>query len=85
MAQEDIVATITRAINQENLKLMSLTDFAPTQTTSLQPGNFTEGGASNWAQELQKCKENLYNLKIKLKLAQETYEEYFTEETTEEA
>jgi len=46
MAQDDIVATITRAINQENLKLMSLTDFAPTQTTSLQPGNFTEGGAS---------------------------------------
>lgn len=85
MAQEDIIATIKRAINQENLKLMSLTDFAPTQTTSLQPGNFTEGGASNWAQELQKCKENLYNLKIKLKLAQETYEEYFTEETTEEA
>lgn len=49
------------------------------------PMLITEGGASNWAQELQKCKENLYNLKIKLKLAQETYEEYFTEETTEEA
>lgn len=63
---------------------MSLTDFAPTQTTSLQPSNFTEGGASNWAQELQECKENLYNLKIKLKLAQETYEEYFVEETVEE-
>ena len=85
MAQEDIVATIKRAINQEELKLMSLTDFAPTQTTSLQPGNFAQGGASEWAQELQKCKESLYNLKIKLKLAQETYEEYFTEETTEEA
>lgn len=85
IAQEDIVATIKRAINQEELKLMSLTDFAPTQTTSLQPGNFAQGGASEWAQELQKCKENLYNLKIKLKLAQETYEEYFTEETTEEA
>lgn len=85
MAQEDIIATIKRAINQEELTLMSLTDFAPTHTTSLQPGNFAQGGASNWAQELQKCKENLYNLKIKLKLAQETYEEYFTEETTEEA
>lgn len=85
MTQEDIVATIKRAINQEELKLMSLTDFAPTQTTSLQPGNFAQGGASEWAQELQKCKENLYNLKIKLKLAQETYEEYFTEEATEEA
>ena len=59
MAQDDIVATITRAINQENLKLMSLTDFAPTQTTSLQPGNFTEGGATEWAQNLQKCKEIL--------------------------
>lgn len=85
MAQEDIVATIKRAINQEELKLMSLTDFAPTQTTSLQPGNFAQGGASEWARELQECKENLYNLKIKLKLAQETYEEYFTEETEEEA
>lgn len=69
MAQEDIIATIKRAINQEELTLMSLTDFAPTHTTSLQPGNFAQGGASNWAQELQKCKENLYNLKIKLKLA----------------
>ena len=71
-----------RAINQEELKLMSLTDFAPTQTTSLQPGNFAEGGATEWAQELQKCKENLYNLKIKLKLAKETYAEYFVEEET---
>ena len=84
MAQEDIVATINRAINQEELKLMSLTDFAPTQTTSLQPGNFAEGGATEWVQELQKCKENLYNLKIKLNIANETYKEYFVEETTEE-
>lgn len=64
---------------------MSLTNFAPTQTTSLHPGNFAEGGATEWAQELQKCKENLYNLKIKLKLANKTYKEYFVEETTEEA
>lgn len=84
MAQEDIIATIKRAINQEELTLMSLTDFAPTQTTSLQPGNFAQGGASEWARELQECKEKLYNLKIKLKLAEETYNEYFTEETTEE-
>ena len=84
MAQEDIVATIKRALNQEELKLMSLTDFAPTQTTSLQPGNFAQGGATEWAQNLQKCKENIYNLKIKLKIAEETYNEYFTEETTEE-
>lgn len=85
MAQEDIIATIKRAINQEELTLMSLTDFAPTNTTSLQPGNFAQGGATEWAQNLQKCKENIYNLKIKLKIAEETYNEYFTEETTEEA
>lgn len=85
MAQEDIIATIKRAINQEELTLMSLTDFAPTQTTSLQPGNFAQGGATEWAQNLQKCKENLYNLKIKLQIAEETYNEYFTKETTEEA
>lgn len=85
MAQEDIIATIKRAINQEELTLMSLTDFAPTHTTSLQPGNFVQGGATEWAQNLQKCKENIYNLKIKLKIAEETYNEYFTEETTEEA
>ena len=84
MAQEDIVATITRALNQEELKLMSLTDFAPTETTSLQPGNFTDGGAIEWAQELQKCKETIYNLTIKLQLAKETYKEYF-EEVVEEA
>ena len=35
MAQEDIIATIKRAINQEELTLMSLTDFAPTHTTIL--------------------------------------------------
>ena len=85
MAQEDIIATIKRALNQEELKLMGLTDFAPTETTSLQPGNFAQGGASEWAQELQKCKENIYNLKIKLKIAEETYNEFFTEETIEEA
>lgn len=64
---------------------MNLTDFAPTHTTRLQPGNFAQGGATEWAQNLQKCKENIYNLKIKLKIAEETYNEYFTEETTEEA
>lgn len=85
MAQEDIIATIKRALNQEELKLMGLTDFAPAETTSLQPGNFAQGGASEWAQELQKCKENIYNLKIKLKIAEETYNEFFTEETEEEA
>ena len=84
MAQDEIIATITRALNQENLKLMSLTDFAPTQTTSLQPGNFEQGGATEWAQELQKCRENIYNLNIKLQLAKETYKEYF-EDVTEEA
>lgn len=85
MAQEDIIATIKRAINQEELTLMSLTDFTPTHTTSLQPGNFAQGGATEWAQNLQKCKENIYNLKIKLKIAEETYNEYFTEEAIEEA
>ena len=84
MAQDEIIATITRALNQENLKLMSLTDFAPTQTTSLQPGNFEQDGATEWAQELQKCKENIYNLNIKLQLTKETYKEYF-EDVTEEA
>ena len=84
MAQEDIVATIKRAINQEELKLMSLTDFAPSHTTSLQPDNFEQGGATEWAQELQKCKENIYNLNIKLQLANDTYKEYFAEENIEE-
>ena len=60
------------------MKIANLTDFAPETTDSLRPGD-KNWDAAEWARELQETKEQLYDVNIQLKLANETYEEYFKE------
>lgn len=78
IAQQTLVNKLKVDKAQLEAKLMNLTDLAPNSTVSLRPG--TENwDATNWAEELQSVKEQLYSVSIKLKLAEETYNEYFTE------
>ena len=62
------------------LKIANLTDLAPETTDSLRPGS-KDWDPAIWAKSLQEAKQKLYSTDIQLKLAQETYDEYFTQES----
>jgi hypothetical protein len=78
IAQQTLINNLKVEKAQLEAKLMNLTDLAPESSVSLRPG--AEGwNATTWAAELQSVKEKLYSVSIKIKLAEETFNEYFTE------
>lgn len=76
-AQQDLVTRLTKEKNSLDLKLDSLQDLAPDQNTSLRPGgeNFN---ADTWVNQIQDTKIELLNKQIELKIATETFTEWFT-------
>lgn len=79
IAQQSIVNELKQKQSELQLKLDSLTDFSPSTTDSLQP-NCENWNPSEWAKNLQRTKWELHLVTEQLKLAQETYKEYFTNE-----
>lgn len=79
IAQETIVNDLKNRISNLELKLIDLTDLAPETSDSLRPGS-KSFDPNRWATEVQNTKQDLYQLKIQLKLAEETYNEYFVVE-----
>jgi lambda repressor-like predicted transcriptional regulator len=76
IAQQTIVNQLKNKIASEELILADLMDLAPESSESLRPGS--KGWDPNkWAEQIQTTKQNLYQLKIQLRLAEETYKEYF--------
>lgn len=78
IAQSAIVNKLKQEKTRLELEILNLTDLSPETTDSLRPGN-KDWDANNWAKNLQKAKQDLYNVKIQLEIAEETYKEYFTE------
>lgn len=78
VAQQNIVNQLKQEKSRLEMLIINLTDFAPETTDSLRPGD-KNWDAAEWATELQEAKEQLYDVNIQLKLAIETYEEYFKE------
>lgn len=78
IAQSAIVNKLKQEKTKIELEILNLTDLAPDTTDSLRPGG-KDWDATTWAKNLQKAKQDLYNIKIQLQLAEETYNEYFTE------
>lgn len=78
VAQQNIVNQLKQQKNQLEMKVSNLTDFAPETTDSLRPGN-KDWDAVKWAKELQETKEQLYDIDIQLKIAEDTYNEFFKE------
>lgn len=76
IAQQNIVNSLKQQKSALELKIADLTDFAPDTTDSLRPGN-KDWDAENWAQELQKANEQLWQVNISLEIAEKTYNEYF--------
>jgi hypothetical protein len=79
IAQETIVNDLKNKISNLELKLIDLTDLAPETSDSLRPGS-KSFDPNRWVTEVQNTKQDLYQLKIQLKLAEETYNEYFVVE-----
>lgn len=79
IAQQTIINDLTQKLMNVELRIADATDFAPESTVSLTPGS-KNWDAKIWAQNLQKLKMEKYNIEINLKLAQETYNEFFKDE-----
>ncbi len=78
IAQQNIVNQLKQKKSEIELQIINLTDLAPESSDSLRPGD-KNWDAKEWAVQLQEAKQTLYNINIQLKLAEETYDEYFTE------
>lgn len=78
IAQQTLVNNLTVQKAELENKIMNLTDLAPDSKDSLRPGS-ANWNPSQWVENLQKAKEELYNVEIRLKLATDTFKEYFTE------
>jgi len=78
IAQQNIVNGLKKKQTQLTLKVQALTDLSPDSTESLRPGS-KDWDADKWATELQQTKQELYFVEVQLKLANETFDEYFKE------
>ena len=78
LSQESLMNTLKTKKAELEGKIINLTDLAPTSKDSLAPG-VVDFNAKNWVEELQNLKLQLYDLEVSIKLANETYSEYFVD------
>ena len=78
LSQESLMNTLKTKKAELEGRIINLTDLAPTSKDSLAPG-VVDFNAKNWVEELQNLKLQLYDLEVSIKLANETYSEYFVD------
>lgn len=83
IAQQNLVNKLKQEKAELILKINTLTDLAPESTESLRPGS-KDWNPETWVKELQSLKQSLYTIEIQLKLANETYKEYFVDNQVNE-
>lgn len=76
IAQQNIINVLKQEKSQHELEIISLTDFAPESTQSLRPGT-ANWNPKRWATDLQNAKVALYETEVQLKIAIDTYKEFF--------
>lgn len=76
IAQQSLINDLKNKKANLELKLSDLTDLAPNNKMDLTPAS-DNWDPNTWVKEVQETKQNLYQVKIQLKLAQETYDEFF--------
>ena len=79
IAQQNLVNKLKLEKSNLELKITNLTDLAPDSKDSLRPCD-AKWNANTWVIDLQKAKQDLYNVTIQLEIAQKTYDEFFREE-----
>jgi hypothetical protein len=78
IAQQTLVNSLKVQKAELENHIMNLTDLAPESTDSLKPGT-VNWNPTEWVNSLQEAKEKLYNIDIRLRIAQATYNEYFVD------
>ena len=78
VAQQNLVNELKQKKTELELRIADLTDLAPESTESLRPGT-KDWDAKKWVKDLQQAKQDKYMNDIQLKLAEETFNEYFKE------
>ena len=79
ISQQNLVNKLKLDKSNLELKITNLTDLAPDSKDSLRPCD-ANWNPNNWVTELQRAKQDLYNVTIQLEIAQKTYDEFFKEE-----
>lgn len=79
IAQTNLVNALKQQKAQLELEVQNLTDFAPESTQSLRPGT-SNWNPTEWTKKLHNTKVELYETNVQLKIAQETYKEFFGED-----
>ena len=82
IAQTNIINALKQRKSELELEIQNLTDFAPESTQSLRPG-VSGWDPRAWATSLQNAKMSLYKVTLELKIAEDTYNEFFGEEAAE--
>lgn len=79
---ETLINQLRKDKRELDVKILNLTDLSPDNTYSLKPGgdNFN---AAKWVDEMQDAKIALLNKQVELYTAEETYNEWFTEDVFE--
>jgi hypothetical protein len=78
LAQNGLINKLKSTKAELELELDKLTDLAPETTDSLRPGS-KNWNPEQWVKRMQEINEDLYNLKIQIEIAENTYNEYFAE------
>jgi hypothetical protein len=83
LQQKNLINALKQKKAEMELKIQSLTDFAPDNTQSLRPG--TAGWEpKKWVTDLQNAKVTLAEIELQLKIAEDTYEDFFGEDEAAE-
>ena len=82
LSQQSLVNTLEAKKADVEGKIINLTDLAPTSKDSLAPG-VTDFDAKQWVEKLQALKLEMYDLDISIKMAKETFAEYFEDKKAE--
>mgnify|MGYP003522599740 CR=1 FL=1 len=78
LSQQSLVNTLEAKKADVEGKIINLTDLAPTSKDSLAPG-VTDFDAKEWVEKLQSLKLEIYDLDVSIRVARDTYNEFFAE------
>lgn len=79
ISQETLINELKKSKTELEMKILNLTDFSPESKDSLRSG-CKSFNSDQWVAELQRTKIELYQHDISIRMAEETYREFFTEE-----
>lgn len=83
LAQEGLIKEKQAVVNKLKLQLNGLTDLAPTSTTALTIEGLLSSDPDKWVQDVHAIKVELQLAEEEVLVAQETYNEWFPDETKE--